>query len=71
MFIKLRATTRMEATMIFDRLDDKSAPYRGLVAQGDPLSRRSSYLVIAICSILGWTVFIAAGVALMRLTEHL
>jgi hypothetical protein len=67
MFIGLRAITRMEAAMIFDRLDNKSAAYRWSAAQGEPLSRRSSYLVIVIGSILGWAVFISAGAALLRL----
>jgi hypothetical protein len=32
-----------------------------------PLSHRSAYLIIAAGSILGWAVFIAVGIAMVRL----
>ena len=55
--------------MMFDRLYDKSSAQR--LALGEPLSHRSAYLVIAIGSILGWAVFVAGGVGLVRLAGYL
>ena len=53
--------------MAFDRLDHRSARHRwSAAAQGERLSHRSAYTVIAIASILGWAIFVAAGVAMAR-----
>ena len=57
--------------MILDHLDDKSTAHRWSAAQGELLSRRSSYLVIAIGSIMGWAVFVSVAVALVRLARFL
>ena len=58
----------MTAPMIFDRLYDKSFTQ---LALGEPLSNRGAWLVIAVGSILGWAVFIAGSVGLVRLAGHL
>lgn len=58
-----------EALMAFDRLDHRSAQHRWSAAHGERLSHRSAYSIIAIGSILGWALFVAAGVALLRLVQ--
>ena len=53
--------------MMFDRLYDRSSTHR--LALGEPLSHRSAYAVIAVGSIVGWAVFVAGGLELLRLAR--
>jgi hypothetical protein len=53
--------------MFFDRVEGRSTRR----ALGKPLSHRSAYLVIATVSILGWAIFILAGIAVVRLIGFL
>ncbi len=52
--------------MAFDRFLEGRAQRRW-VHTSEPLSHRSSYLIIAVTSILGWAVFISVGIAMARL----
>jgi len=67
MFNRVSANNRIGTSMAFDRLHERSSQYRWSAVQGEPLSHRSSYLIIAAGSILGWAIFISAGVAILRL----
>jgi hypothetical protein len=53
--------------MAFDNLGDRPAERRRTARLEEPLSRRMSFLLIAMLSIAGWALLISIVVGLLRL----
>jgi hypothetical protein len=59
--------TSFEANMAIDDLGNRQVETAWI---SEPLSQRTSLLLIAACSVIGWALLVAAAAALLSVARH-